>query len=286
MKKQYLFAAISILLWSSTATVTKLLLKDMGSFEVLCASSGFAFAFLLIVNLIKGNLILLKTYSLKDYAIMFGMGFFGIFLYHALWYIGIDCMMASQAMIVNYLWPLMVVLSACVVLKEKLTLRKILAVIISFAGVIVVSTGGEQGSAPADVVKGTILCVLAAMSYGFFVSLNKFLSYDSLWSMMVYYLAATVLSGAYVLFAGGSLAMDGIQTLGMVWIGVFTCAIAFVTWALAMKNGSTAKIANLAYITPFLSLVWSFFVLGEPIGLSSVLGLGLIVGGIFVQMKK
>lgn len=286
MKKQYVYAAISIALWSTTATITKLLLGSMDSFQVLAASSGIAFAFLLLINLVKGKLQLFRTYARKDLAIMFGMGLLGIFLYHLLWYIGIDCMMASQAMIINYLWPMMVVLSACVVLKEKLTGRKLMAILISFAGVAVVTSNGQLGGFTDNTLTGAVLCVFAAMSYGLFVTLDKFLRYDKLFAMMMYYFASFVVSAAFVYATGGNLAMDLPQTLGMLWIGLFTCAIAFVTWALAMKDGNTVKISNLAYITPFLSLIWTFFLLGEPVSVYSLLGLGLIIAGIFVQMKN
>jgi drug/metabolite transporter (DMT)-like permease len=54
---------------------------------------------------------------------------------------------------------------------------------------------------------------------------------------------------------------------------------------MALALGSTAKISNLAYITPFLSLVWTFFILGEPIEPMSILGLSIIVAGILIQLK-
>ena len=53
-----------------------------------------------------------------------------------------------------------------------------------------------------------------------------------------------------------------------------------------MKAGQTAKIANLAYITPFLSLVVAHFALGDPITVWSVGGLLVIIAGIFLQMKE
>ena len=51
-----------------------------------------------------------------------------------------------------------------------------------------------------------------------------------------------------------------------------------------MNLGNTAVIANLAYLTPFVSLILTHFVLGEKITVFSVLGLVLIVTGIIIQM--
>lgn len=70
------------------------------------------------------------------------------------------------------------------------------------------------------------------------------------------------------------------------WNGIFVMGISAVAWTLALKTGSTAKIANLAYITPFLSLVWTFLILHEPIEPTSLIGLSLIVVGISTQLKE
>lgn len=70
----------------------------------------------------------------------------------------------------------------------------------------------------------------------------------------------------------------------MVWNGVICNALPYLTWALALDIGNTAVIANLAYLTPFVSLLVTHFVLGENITVFSVLGLLLIVLGIAIQI--
>ena len=61
-------------------------------------------------------------------------------------------------------------------------------------------------------------------------------------------------------------------------------AVAYLLWALALKGvGNTAKIANLAYLTPFLSLVISAIVIGEKIRFQAVIALVFIIGGILLQ---
>ena len=73
---------------------------------------------MLAMNAFSGKLALLKTYRLKDYLLMTGTGLLGIFLYYSFYYIGMSRMPASQAFIINYLWPIMTVLFACIILKE------------------------------------------------------------------------------------------------------------------------------------------------------------------------
>ena len=124
MKKSYFYAFVSVFFWSTTTSVSKLLLHSISTMQVMAVSSVFASVFLLLVNLKKGNLWQLKTYQARDYLVLTGVGFLGMFLYRMLLFFGVARMMASQAVIVNYLWPIMSIIFACVILKEKLNARK------------------------------------------------------------------------------------------------------------------------------------------------------------------
>ena len=285
MKKQYLYAFGAIGFWCTTATVSKLLLHSYTTMQILALSSAIAAAFLLLVNGIKGNLKKLRTYGLRDFLTTCGVGLLGTFGYDAMLYMGIDRLLASQAMIINYLWPMMAVVAGCILLKEKMTLRKIIAVLLSFLGVMIVTSNGSLQGFSGSNLEGALCCVLAAVSYGLFVVLNKRLPYDPMVNMMLYYAQSAILAFVCVMIRGGMPVMSGVQTLGFLWIGIGCHAIAYVSWALAMKHGETAKVANLAYITPFLAMVVSHFVLGDPITVWSLGGLLVIVAGIFLQLK-
>lgn len=286
MKKPYLYAFVAIAIWSTTATVSKLLLHSFTTIQILAVCSAMAAVFLFAVNLFSGKLRVLKTYRLRDYLITAGVGLLGTFFYNMFLVFGIGRLLASQAMIINYLWPMMAVVAGCVILKEKMTLRKGLAVAMSFLGVVIVTSNGSLLGFTGGNLLGALMCVLAAVSYGLFVVLNKRLPYESSVSMMLYYIVSTLVAVTCVLISGNLPALSGIQSLGLLWIGLGDYAIAYVSWALAMKAGQTAKIANLAYITPFLSLVVAHFALGDPITVWSVGGLLVIIAGIFLQMKE
>lgn len=286
MKKEYLYAGISIFLWSTTATVTKLLLGSLNSMQVMLVSSLFAFVFLFIVCLIKGYLKELKSYTIKDYVRIAVTGILGTFLYHLFLYLGIDTLNASQAFIINYMWPIMSVLFACIILKERLTLRKSAAIILSFIGVIIVTANGNLLNIGKDSITGAVYCILGAVSYGLFTVLNKQKNYNKFLSMMLFYLAALIISFIYIVLFDGGFELSGMQITGLLWMGIFTTAIAFTTWALALEKGDTAKISNLAYITPFLSLVWTSLILKEELNIYSIVGLLVIISGIFVQMRE
>ena len=103
-------------------------------------------------------------------------------------------------------------------------------------------------------------------------------------AMMIIWFVVAVCSMVLGLFTENWVAIRGTQWLGMLWLGVVIDAVAYLLWALALKGSeNTAKIANLAYLTPFLSLVVSAVVLEEPIELRAFIALVFIIGGILLQ---
>lgn len=286
MKKTYFLAGAAILCWSTLATVSKLLLGSLSEYQVLCISALFAGLALLVVNGITGRLKLLKSWSLKDWCRSIAVGLLGNFFYYICYYAGAALLPASQAFTINYLWPVMSVVFACILLKEKLTVRKVVAIALSFLGVFTVAGEGLL-QFQSQTLTGVLLCMGGAVFYGAFAALNKKYSYDKMLAMMLSFFAAGVLSFFMTLpDSRVSWNLDILQILGLAWIGVMTMAVANTGWALALDLGDTAKISNLAYITPFLSLLWtSCFLPGDPFNIWALAGLCVIVLGIFIQLK-
>lgn len=285
MKKAYLFAGTSILLWSTIATISKILLNTLSSLQVLCISSLFALVFLFAVNLFTGNFKRCAGYKARDLLIMPLIGLPGVFLYNLCLYGGTARMLASQAFIVNYLWPIMSVVFACILLKEKLTPKKCVAIVLSFLGVVIVTGGDLLSGFRADTLIGAAFCATGAVCYGIFTALNQKYHYDKCFSMMLTYGATFLLTLLLCALRRELFLPSPIQLLGLGWNGTFVMATATTSWALALESGKTAKISNLAYITPFLSLVWTRIFLKEEISAFSLLGLAVIILGIFIQLN-
>ena len=225
----------------------------------------------------------MKAYRPKDHLMITGLGFWGLFMYSALYYFGIDELGSQEACILNYLWPMMIVIFACIILKERLTVRKVAAMIMSFAGIVVLTLGQGEG-ASGNRLLGIAACVAAAVCYGLFSVLNKKHSLSQGVAMMWFWLTTAVCSFAASLIFESPQPISGWAWTGLAWLGVVVNAVAYLLWAIALKNSEdSAKIANLAYLVPFLSIILSAIVLKEQITVSAVLALILIVGGILLQ---
>lgn len=283
IKKTDIYALTAVLIWSTTAALVKKMLSDLPNLEILSVTSLFAFLFLLMVNFAGGRLRSLKNYSIKEYGIMSGLGFIGLFLYSALYYYGLSQLSSQEACVLNYLWPAMLLMFSCVLLKEHLTVMKIVAIVCSFAGVILLSSG-TVATASGNVPLGAASCIAAAACYGLFSVLNKKAALDQNITNMVIWLTVAICAAALGCATETWVPIQGSQWLGLLWIGAGINAAAYLLWALAL-NGSktTAAIANLAYLTPFLSLIVSSAVLKEKIQPHAFAALLFIVGGILAQ---
>ena len=238
---------------------------------------------LLIINIINGAIKEMKRYRLKDYLKMSGLGFLGLFMYSALYYYGIAVLSSQEACILNYLWPMMIVLFACLLLRERLTVKKAIAMVMSFAGIVVLTLGSGGGSS-GNRLFGIIACVAAAVCYGLFSVLNKKHSLNQSVTMMWIWLTVAVCSAVSGLIFEAWQPITGWQWAGVAWLGIVVNAVAYLLWALALKGArDSAKIANLAYLVPFLSIVLSALILKEQIACTAAIALVLIIGGILLQ---
>lgn len=283
MKKNYIYAITTVFIWSTMAATVKKMLFDIPNLEALSISSLFAFLFLLIVNIKNGIIKTMRNYALKEYGIMSGLGFVGLFLYSALYYYGLSQLSSQEACILNYLWPIMLVIFSCIILKEKITVMKVVAMGCSFIGIVILSMGNGGGTTE-NTLPGIISCIIAAACYGFFSVLNKKVDLNQNITMMVVWLTVAICAMVLGIITEEWIPIKGVQWFGILWLGIVVDAIAYLLWALALKGSeNTATIAIFAYLTPFLSLIISAVFLKEQIEIRAVIALVFIIGGILLQ---
>lgn len=277
------YAAITIVLWGAMPALTKDLLNALPKFETLALSSLFAFLFLFAVNYRVG----LKNISAGKIFTASWLGFLGLFLYSAFLYVGLENLSSQEACVLNYLWPLMIVLFSCPILGERLTRRKLLAVGLSFGGVALVMLGGSSTeNFSADKILGALSCVIAAACYGLFSVLNKKIRLEQKFAMMIIWLTTAICSFAAGFFFETWTLPTVNQIFGLLWLGVLIDAVAYLTWALALENSTnTAHTANLAYLVPILAIFISTLVFGEELSAAVIPALILILAGIFIGRK-
>lgn len=282
----YLNLALCILLWASIPVASKKILVEMSNVQMLFWSTIFSFVVLAGVLVIQRKLRLLARYTVADYGWMGLLGFLGAYLYYVLLYGAFALTTAAEGFILAYTWPILVSLLAVMLLGEKLTGRRLLAVAISFFGVLVIVTQGRIISVAFTSLAGDLLAVAGAFVFALFSVLGKRARYDQTVSATVYFGVALLAVTATVLLTDGIPAPSAGVWPWLLYNGVLVNGISYVFWFKALENGDTFVISNALYLTPFLSLLYVYFWLDEAILPSAVVGLVVIVAGIGVQAGR
>lgn len=282
--KAYSLALISIAFWSTMGTAFKLTLNYLNPGMLLLIATFTAFIFLGIVILIKGKLDVLKKLTFKQALNSALMGLFNPFLYYLVLFEAYNRIPAQEGVALNYIWPVVLVIFSIVFLKQHITLLSLLAIIISFFGTVVIAMHGDFTEFRFSNTTGVILAIGSAFFWASFWIINMKDPREAIVKMFINFAFGAVYILGWNIYKS-NIIVPPIQGLaGAVYIGVFEMGLTFVLWLTALKLSThTARVSNLVFISPFISLILVSFFVGEKILLSTVTGLAIIVSGIVIQ---
>jgi drug/metabolite transporter (DMT)-like permease len=286
-KKAYIYAGLTIIFWGTSASAFKIGLQYLDYFQLLFIATLTTFIFLFIVLLFQKKLKIIKQFSSNDYTHSLFLGFLNPFLYYIVVFIAYSLLPAQVAQPLNFIWPITLVLLSVPILKQKLELKSIFALLLSFFGVIFISSEGNIFDMRFSNPVGVSLALGSSVIWALFWLYNMKDKRDEILRLFLNFTFALLfITIATVIFSEIRItSFEGI--IAGVYIGLFEMGITFVLWIKALKlAGRTDKIGNLIYLTPFCSLVFISIFLNERIFLTTLVGLILIVTGIVIQQVK
>lgn len=286
-RKAYLYAIAVVLIWSTAASAFKISLRYLDFIQLLFFASLVSLFVLFIVLVSQGKLTLLKTYSKKDYLLSGLLGFLNPCLYYAVLFKAYSLLPAQEAQPLNQTWAIVLALLSIIVLRQKITLKNIIALVISFVGVVIISTHGHVFSLKFSNVAGAILALASAFIWALFWLYNLKDRRDVVAKLFLNFLFGTLFIIIIVLVTRVSLKPTLAGFTGAAYVGIFEMGITFVLWFNALRlSKTTAQVSNMIYLVPFLSLVIIHFAISEKILTSTITGLIFIIAGILLQKNK
>ena len=282
--KAYIFAILSVLCWSTVATAFKIALNYQDYIHLLLISSFTSIIILFLILTFQGKLKLLGRQSRKNIFYSLILGILNPFLYYIVLFKAYSLLPAQMAQPLNYTWGVVVVLLSIPILKQKIRFVNIIALIVSFIGVIVISTKGDIISLKFSEPFGVALAVGSSLIWSLYWLFNMKDDRDEIIKLFFNFLFGFIFIIIYLLvFSEFKIpSMKGV--IASVYVGIFEMGITFVFWLKAMKlSETTSQVSNIIFLSPFLSLIFINFFLGEKVLLSSFIGLAFIVGGIIIQ---
>jgi len=192
----------------------------------------------------------------------------------------------TSAMLIQ-ISPVLIAVLATLFLNEQFTLWLALGLVLAFAGVVLIGVSQPGGH---NDIAGVLLCLLAALVYSIALVVQKPLV-SRLSALTVTWLACTVGAVACLPFAGqlidGTRDASASDIWWVVYLGLFPTAVAFTTYAFALRHMTAGSLGITTYLVPPLTILMGWLLLGEtPPGMAYVGGALALVGVAVARRKQ
>lgn len=286
-KKAYIFALMAVLCWSTVATAFKIALQNCSFLQLLFFSSLVSAIVLYLILIIQKKTSQLIKIERRTMIYSLTLGVLNPFLYYTILFKAYSILPAQEAMTLNYTWPIMLVLLSIPLLKQKLTIKSLIAVFVSFAGIIIISTKGNIVSINLSNFFGDILAVGSSIIWALFWIYNVRDKKDEVIKLFLNFLSGAILSGVLMLLFSDFSTLKIEALPAIIYVGILEMSVTFVFWLLALKyTASTDKVSQLIFLSPFLSLIFIHLIVKESIEIYTLAGLFFIIGGIVIQQSS
>ncbi len=311
-RRALLLAAAAITLWSTVAVAFKKALVYLSPTDLVILASFVSWAGLgmtLLIKWVRNRQAAVSSHRLsgegvpetssaletgsrsrsphlgaggKTAVISAFLGLLNPILYYLILFGAYDRLPAQAAQPLNYTWPLFLSLLAAPISRRFPSPREILALVVSFVGVILISWRPVSGTDSLDGI-GVVLALGSGIIWALYWLLGNRLKIDGGLRLFWGFSMASVILAVLWRQRGFPLPSGPEGYAAVIWIGLFEMGITFLLWDGALANTARpARIGNLVYLGPFVSLLWIRLFLGERIRPATVAGLAVIVLGILV----
>jgi drug/metabolite transporter (DMT)-like permease len=287
-RQSYIYAGLAILFWSTVPTAFKISLAEIDILPMLTIASITSALALFIIVLAGKKLYLIRLSTRKELLNSAILGLINPFLYYLILLKAYQLLPAQVAQPLNMIWPIILVFLSVPILRQKIEKKSFIALFVSFIGVYIISSQGklfENGHAD---IKGVLLATGSSVFWAFYFILNVKDKRDEGVKLLLNFIFGSIYLILTIIITGKWHIEPSLKGLaGSVYIGIFEMGITFFFWLKALQMASTtAKVSNLVYLAPFISLFLVHFILEEPVYYTTPLGLVFIITGIFVQTNR
>ena len=276
----------AVLLWSTVATAFSLSLEYWTPLQLVTIAATVSWCLFALRLTSQTRRAMLGATRQKERVAALAVGWMNPGLYYLVLFAAYDQLPAQEAMAINYSWGITLALIAAPLLGQKLTLSALLATTVSYAGIVVIATRGVPWSLELAQPVGIGLALFSTLIWSLYWVINTRLDLDPEVNLFLNFSGALPLLWGLVWWFDTPLSPTWHGVAGGVYIGLFEMGIAFILWMGAMKaTRSTLRISTLIFLSPPLSLTLIWLVAGEPVRAYTLIGLALILTGLWLQRR-
>jgi drug/metabolite transporter (DMT)-like permease len=218
--------------------------------------------------------------ALRQAPLAWIVGVGGLFGYHALYFLALRFAPPAEAGLLNYLWPLLIVLFSSLLPGERLTPHHVVGALLGLAGTVLLFAGSSLSSFAPGQLPGLFAAFLAAFVWATYSVMSRRLKSVPTDAVAGFCLATALLSGLVHAFVEDTVWPESFwQWLAVAALGVGPVGAAFYTWDVGMKRGDIRVIGAASYATPLLSTLFLILAGFAKPGATIAVAAVLIAGG-------
>ena len=286
----YIKLLLTAFFWGGTFIAGRYIARDVGPFSA--AFLRFTVASILLLLLVQRSEGRLPSVQRGQIIPLILLGMTGVFAYNVFFFKGLKLIQAGRASVVIANNPIVIALFAALIFKERLTLLKVTGIVLSVIGAIIVVSKGQV----AEVFRGGI-------GWGeifIFGCVGSWACYSLIGKVVITHLSPLVAVayssavGAAALFVPACL--EGmfremshytmLDWVGIVYLGIFGTVIGFVWYYQGIKGIGPTRAGQFINFVPLSAIVLAFFILGEAITVSLLVGTAFVITGVYITNAK
>ena len=287
----YVKLLLTDILWAGTFIAGRILGTGGRADPASAAFLRFFFASVIMIILVKMTEKRLPMLNIRQWGAMFLLGLTGVFLYHILFLTGLKTVEAANASVLIATSPVFISLLSAYVFKENITPAKFTGIIISVFGAIYVTTKGDFNYFFINGISyGQIFIIGCLICWVLYSIIGKILL-DGL-SPIVTVAYSSVIGSVLLLFVA---LYKGIFTemklyvaddwLSILYLAVFGTVVGYIWFLEALNKIGPQRTSLFFNFIPIFTIIQSYFILGEPITHSLVVGTPMVIFGVYITNK-
>lgn len=241
--------ASAIILWATLALLTTLT-RAIPPFETEAVAFAVGGLTGVLWMLARGRSI---THAVRQPPRAWALGVGGLFGYHFLFFLALKTAPAAAANLINYLWPLLIVVFAGLLPGERLGRRQITGAAVGLCGTVLLVTGGRGLTVDAAALPGFLAAAGAAVTWAAYSVLSRRLGSVPTDSVAFFCLVTAALSLLAHLAWEATVAPSALELATLVLMGAGPVGAAFFVWDIGVKRGDIHTLGAVSYLTPLLS---------------------------------
>ncbi|PLY05320.1 MAG: EamA family transporter [Arcobacter sp.] len=293
-QRVYILLVLCVLFWSGNFILGRFVNTQIEPIELAFFRWGFVVAFSIPILFFIDIKKVLKIVK-ENFLFLSFLSFLGITLFNTVLYIALQTTTATNALLINSIIPILILILSFFILKSNITKRQTFGIILSTIGVVfLVLKGDFLNILNISFTKGDLWVIVSSIVWATYSVIVKFkpknLSHIELFLVIVY--LGFIFLIPWYLIQGYSLEHE-IQVLEENWyfflyVSLFASILSFYFWHMGIDTISAEKTGQFTHLMPIFGSILAFIFLGEKLQSYHIIGAILIGIGIYLSlfMKK